>query len=68
MPLFTVNFAVCELTYSFEVSPEIGIDGISFDDDPEQRMFTYNFELYADYIQTYEVKAIASVSQAQSVT
>ena len=50
VPLFTVNFAVCELTYSFEVSPELGYDGVSFDDDAEQRIFTYNFELDANYI------------------
>ena len=35
VPLFTVNYDVCELTYSFEVSPGLGLDGISFDSDPE---------------------------------
>ena len=37
LPLFTVNFAVCELTYSFEVVTPVLIstDGISFNDDAE---------------------------------
>ena len=35
VPLFTVNFAVCELTYTFEVDPPIGLDGVSFNDSPD---------------------------------
>ena len=31
-------------------------------------MFNYDFELNADYIDIYEIKAIASVSEAMSVT
>ena len=62
LPLFTVNFAVCELTYSFEVSPVLGQDGITFDSNAEQRIFSYDFDLDANYLGTYQVKAIASVS------
>ena len=68
VPLFTVNFAVCELTYSFEVNPVLLNDEITFDSNAEQRLFTYNFALDASYLNTYEVKAIASVSQAPSVS
>ena len=50
LPLSTVNFAVCELTYTFDVTPQLGIDGISFDDDPDERLFTYSFDLDATYI------------------
>ena len=64
----TVNFAVCELTYTFEVTPQLGIDGISFNDDPDERLFTYSFDLDATYIQTYEIKAYTSVEQAPEVS
>ena len=35
VPLFTVNFAVCELTYSFEVNPVLLNDEITFDSNAE---------------------------------
>ena len=63
-----MNFEACALSYTYEVTPSIGIDGISFDANPANRMFTYDFALDATYIQTYTIKAIAGVSQSISVS
>ena len=50
LPVSTVNYGVCDLTYSFSVTPSAGTDGISFDSDASQRMFTYNFILDGSYV------------------
>ena len=67
LPEFEVNFAVCDLTYDFEVDQVDGYDGISFNEDVNERRFTYSFALSAAYLKTYEIKAIVSVSESPSV-
>ena len=62
LPAFTVNYAVCDLTYSFSVSPSAGTDGITFNSDASERKFTYNFSLDTSYIQTYDITATSQVS------
>ena len=62
LPEFTVNYAICDLTYSFSVTPSLGTDGISFDSDASQREFTYNFSFDMSYIQTYDITATALVT------
>ena len=50
LPEFTVNYAICDLTYSFSVTPSLGTDGISFDSDTSQREFTYAFIEDENYV------------------
>ena len=62
-----MNYEICELSYSFGVTPSIGAEGVSFDSNALQRMFTYEFNFDANYIQTYEVTVTVLVAQAQAV-
>jgi len=57
-----VNYEICELSYSFGVTPSIGAEGVSFDSNALQRMFTYEFTLDANYIETYEIVATVKVA------
>ena len=57
-----MNYEICELSYSFGVTPSIGAEGVSFDSNALQRMFTYEFTLDANYIETYEIVATVKVA------
>ena len=68
LPEFTVNYPICGLTYSFSVTPSLGTDGISFNSDASQRLFTYDFSFDVSYIQTYTITATALVTESASIT
>ena len=59
-----MNYEVCELVYQFEVSPSLGLDGVSFDSAATQRMLTYDFELDGGYVQSYQITIIVQVAEA----